>query len=436
MTKDVNGRRVLVVGMGKSGTSAIDLLLRHGADVRAVDQKPMEPVHGVPVRPQAEAEFRDIDIIVLSPGVAIDTPEVVAARHRGIAVIGEVELASWFLRGPVIGITGSNGKTTTTAMIGHILRESGIPVQVGGNIGTPPTSMIASSRDDQWNVFELSSFQLESIETFRARVAVGTNVTDNHLDRHHTFENYAAAKARLFETQDASDYAVLNADNPVTASYAGKTAGQTRWFSSTREVDPGMFLREGTVWLDGKPWMKAADIPIPGVHNTENTMAAGLAALLAGATPDQIAAAVRTFPGVEHRIEFVRELRGVKYYNDSKATSVDATMKAIAAFPGGLWVILGGKDKNSDYTVLKEPLRMKARRVLLIGAAAPKIEEQLAKAVPIEHCETIDHAVKLAATEAGQGEVVLLAPACASFDQFRSFEHRGEVFKELVRSLG
>jgi UDP-N-acetylmuramoylalanine--D-glutamate ligase len=196
-----------------------------------------------------------------------------------------------------------------------------------------------------------------------------------------------------------------------------------------------MFLRAGTVWLDGAPWMTAAEIPIPGVHNVENTMAAGLAALLAGAAPELIAAAVRTFPGVEHRIEFVRELRGVKYYNDSKATSVDATLKAIAAFPGGLWVILGGKDKNSDYTVLREPLRSKARGVLLIGAAAPKIEAQLAKAVPVTQSETIDRAVSLAAREAGPGDTVLLAPACASFDQFRSFEHRGEVFKELVKGL-
>ena len=435
MRNDVNGRRVLVVGMGKSGTAAIEVLQRHGAEVRAVDQKPMEPVYGVPVRPQTGEEFQGVDLVVLSPGVAIDTPEVVAARQRGIAVIGEVELASWFLRGPVTGITGSNGKTTTTALIGHILRETGIPVQVGGNIGTPPTSMIVSSREDQWNVFELSSFQLESIETFRARIAVATNVTDNHLDRHHTFENYAAAKARLFETQQSGDYAVLNADNAVTASYAGKTAGETRWFSSTREVGPGMFLREGQVWLDGLPWMKASEIPIPGVHNVENTMAAALAALLAGAAPDRIAAAVKTFPGVEHRIEFVRELHGVKFYNDSKATSVDATMKAVAAFPGGLWVILGGKDKNSDYTVLREPLRMKARRVLLIGTAAPKIEEQLAKSVPVTHCGTIDRAVELAARQAGRGDTVLLAPACASFDQFRSFEHRGEVFKELVRRL-
>ncbi|HET8546474.1 MAG TPA: UDP-N-acetylmuramoyl-L-alanine--D-glutamate ligase [Bryobacteraceae bacterium] len=435
MTKDVKGRRVLVVGMGKSGAAAIELLLRAGAEVRAVDQKPMDPVQGVAVRPQTEAEFRDVDLIVLSPGVPIDTPEVIAARHRGIHIVGEVELASWFLRGPVIGITGSNGKTTTTALIGHVLRESRIPVQVGGNIGTPPTSMVVASRDDQWNVFELSSFQLETVESFRARIAVATNVTDNHLDRHHTFENYAAAKARLFETQHPGDYAVLNADNPITVSYAGKTAGQVRWFSSSREVAPGVFLRDGVVFLDGRPWMQAAEIPIPGVHNIENTMAAGLAALLAGAPPDRIAGAVRTFPGVEHRIEFVRELRGVRYYNDSKATSVDATLKAIAAFPGGLWVILGGKDKNSDYTVLREPLRMKARRVLLIGAAALKIEQQLAKAVPMTQCETIDRAVSLAAGEAGQGETVLLAPACASFDQFRSFEHRGEVFRELVKAL-
>jgi UDP-N-acetylmuramoylalanine--D-glutamate ligase len=423
---DVKGKRVAVVGMAKSGIAAVDLLRRHGAEVRAIDQKP-----GQGVLPQTEENLSGLDLVVLSPGVPIDAPELRSATH----VIGEVELAGWFLRGPIIGITGANGKTTTTALIGHILRECGIPVQVGGNIGTPPTAMIDSSRDDQWNVLELSSFQLETIETFKAKVAVATNVTPDHLDRHHTFEVYAAAKARLFEMQDSDGAAVLNADDPVCVSYAAKTPATALWFSSTHAVEPGIHLHEGRLIWDREPWIKTDEIPLPGLHNVENTMAAALAARVAGAKTSQIAAAVRSFPGVEHRLEFVRERNGVRYYNDSKATNVDATMKAVDAFAGGLWIILGGKDKGSDYTVLREPLRKKARRVLLIGAAANKIEDHLQGAVPVSHCGTLDKAVPYAAQAASPGEIVLLAPACASFDQFQSYEHRGRVFKELVQNL-
>jgi UDP-N-acetylmuramoylalanine--D-glutamate ligase len=305
---------------------------------------------------------------------------------------------------------------------------------VGGNIGTPPTSMVASSREDQWNVLELSSFQLESVETVRARAAISTNVTDNHLDRHHTFANYAAAKGRLFANQKPGDTAVLNADNPTTVSYAAQTPAQVVWFSSKRPVD-GLYLKGDRVLFRGEFLMTARDMPVPGVHNLENAMAAAAAASVAGLSLEAIAAAIRTFPGVEHRIEFVRELRGVKYYNDSKATSVDATLKAIDSFAGGLWIILGGKDKHSDYTVLRSPLHEKARRVLLIGAAAPIIDQQLEKAAPVEHHGTIDKAVEAAARSAQPGDVVLLAPACASFDQFNSFEHRGQVFKDLVKAL-
>lgn len=432
--RDLKGRRVAVVGMGKSGIAASELLLRHGADVYGVDQRELTGLP-VAVKPQSVDSLRGAELVVLSPGVAIDAPEVAAARDSGSEIIGEVELASWFLRGPVIGITGSNGKTTTTSLIGHILAESGIPVQVGGNIGTPPTAMIDSSRDEQWNVLELSSFQLESTSAFRARIAVCTNVTPNHLDRHHTFEIYAEAKGRLFAQQDAGSAAVLNADSPMCVSYAALTRGTALWFSSTRAISPGIYLDRDTLMWDGQPWITRAGIPLLGLHNVENAMAAALACRVAGASKAQIAAGVAGFPAVEHRIEFVRELNGIRFYNDSKATSVDATMKAVDAFAGGLWLILGGKDKGSDYRVLREPLQAKARRVLTIGAAAPIIEEHLNGAVPISSCGTLDTAVRAAAAEAASGETVLLAPACASFDQFQSFEHRGRVFKELVRSL-
>ena len=436
--------RALVVGMEKSGLASIQLLLRQGAVVRATDLKPLSQMPeaaatlerlGVPFAQQSDVVFEDCDLIVISPGVPADVVPLNAARARGVRVIGEVELAAPFLQGRTIGITGTNGKTTTTALAGHILRESGIAAQVGGNIGTPVTAMIESSRPDQWNVLELSSFQLETIAEFHADIAVALNVTQNHLDRHHTFGNYAAAKGRLFETQRAGAFAVLNADDPTCVGYASLTAGSPLWFSSTRAVTPGLWLADDKLWFDGDLLMDAREIPIRGRHNIEDTMAAAAAARLAGAPLASIASAVRTFKAVEHRLEFVRNLNGVDFYNDSKATSVDATLKALDALSGGLWVILGGKDKGLDYTVLRAPLAAKAHAALLIGAAAPKIAEQLRSAVPLEHAGTLENAVRFAYRHAQPGDTILLAPACASFDQFKSYEHRGQVFKSLVQQL-
>jgi UDP-N-acetylmuramoylalanine--D-glutamate ligase len=368
--------------------------------------------------------------------VPADLPPIEAARRRGVPVIGEIELAAPFLKGRNIGITGSNGKTTTTSLIGHILRESGVPSQVGGNIGTPAAAMISSSRDDGWNVLELSSFQLETIATFRAHIALVLNVTQNHLDRHHTFGNYAAAKARIFDNQRAEDHAILNAEDPACAAYAGLTAATVNWFSGLREVSRGAFLHGEQLILDGQPLMRTGEIPIRGRHNAENVLAASIAAARTGVTHGSIAAAVRTFRAVEHRLEFVRNVSGIDFYNDSKATSVDATLKALEAFSGNVWVILGGKDKGLDYEPLRSPLAAKARAALLIGAAADKITGQLKGAVPLVQAQTLDAAVAHAFANSAPGDTVLLAPACASFDQFQSYEHRGEVFKRLVNGLG
>jgi UDP-N-acetylmuramoylalanine--D-glutamate ligase len=352
-----------------------------------------------------------------------------------VKVVGDLELASWFLQGEIIGITGSNGKTTTTALTGHILKESGIAAQVGGNIGTPPASMVGTSLPTQWNVLELSSFQLETTETFRVHIGAALNVTPDHLDRHYTIENYAEAKARLFVNQRLGDFAVLNHDDAITRGYAGRTKGSVVWFSSTSAVSPGAFLEGSRIVLNGESLMDAAEVPLRGTHNLENTMAAAAMATLAGATLAQIRAAVMTFPGVEHRLEFVRERNGIAWYNDSKATNVDATLKAIAAFPGGLWVILGGKDKNSDYTPLAGPLKKRAHAALLIGAAAEKIRAQLSGEVRMIACQTLEAAVHEARARAASGDTVLLAPACASFDQFLNYEHRGREFKRLVGEL-
>lgn len=430
MSRDYSTLTIAIVGMARSGAAAVKLLQAQGATVRAIDEHPIGEISGLPVLAQTDESFEGVDLIVLSPGVPPDL-EVLQRAHAPI--ISELELAAG-LRGPIIGITGTNGKTTTTALTGHILRESGIPCQVGGNIGTAPTEMVATSKPDQWNVLELSSFQLEGIETFHADIAACLNVTQNHLDRHHTFENYFNAKARLFETQRPGDLAVLNAGDPVTASFARRTKADTVWFSGTYEVE-GAWLDGDMIRLKGEPLLNVRDLRLRGRHNYENVMAAALIATRAGATNQQIANAAASFAPVEHRLEFVRAVNGVSYYNDSKATSVDATLKAISAFDHGLWIILGGKDKGSDYTVLREPLHAKARAAMLIGAAAAKIESHLRGAVPIIPCGTLAGALDQASRSATPGDTVLLAPACSSFDQFESYEHRGRVFKELVHAL-
>lgn len=413
----LEGIKALVVGMEKSGRAAFEFLDAHGAIVTTTDLR-FHDVAGF--RLQDDEIFdEDWDLIVPSPGVPLDLPGIERAAARGVKVIGEVELAAPYLLGPIIGITGSNGKTTTTSLVGHILRSSKTPVQVGGNIGTPVLALTATSRKDQWNVLELSSFQLETVNTFRADVAVCLNVTQNHLDRHHTFASYAAAKSNLFRTQKAGDFAVLNADDEICRSFADVTPAQIVWFRGS----------------DIASLMRPEDVPIPGKHNAENVMAAAAVAEIAGIPKSAVVAAVKTFKAVEHRLEFVAEIGGVRFYNDSKATSVDATMKALDSFTGNLWVILGGKDKGSDYTVLRDQLRHKAYAALLIGSAAEIIAPQIEGATKVIQAETIENAVAEAWKKAQPGDTVLLAPACASFDQFQSYEHRGRVFKEIVNGL-
>ena len=420
--------------MARSGVAALRILQEQGATVRAIDEKPMEEILGIPVQPQIEESFRDVDLVVLSPGVPPDLDVLTAVRARGVPVVGELEIAAPYLQGPRIGITGTNGKTTTTALTGHILRESGIACQVGGNIGTPPSAMVPTSRPDQWNVLELSSFQLETVQEFRTDIAACLNVTRNHIDRHHTFENYVNAKARLFETQREDDWAVLNADDPVTVEFAARTRATVAWFSSIHPVS-GAWLDGDTIRMGDAELLNVRELCLRGRHNYENVMAAALMAKRAGAELPRIAQASKTFAPVEHRLELVLEIDGVAYYNDSKATSVDATLKAMDAFPGGLWIILGGKDKDSDYTVLREPLHAKAKAALLIGSAAEKIASKIADATLVVQCGNLAAAVQQASRVASPGDTVLLAPACASFDQFENFEQRGRVFKDLVHAL-
>jgi UDP-N-acetylmuramoylalanine--D-glutamate ligase len=288
-------------------------------------------------------------------------------------------------------------------------------------------------------VLEVSSFQLETIQTFRPKVAVVLNVTPDHLDRHRTFEAYVDAKARMFENQESSDFAVLNEDDPTSVAMAARTRAQVYWFSRQKEVKQGAWVRDGNIlFRDGvqqREIMLVSEIPLKGAHNLENVLAAVCAGVLMGCAPEKIRQAVRDFKAVEHRLEFVATIRGVDYYNDSKATNVDATIKALESFPANIHLILGGKDKGSDYSVLNDLLRQRVKRVYTIGAAATKIESQI-KSVEVVHAETLENALRKANALAESGDVVLLAPACASFDQFKNYEQRGQVFKEIVRGLG
>ena len=447
---DVKGKRVLVVGLGKSGIASALFLASHGARVAVSDTKSEEELHheipqlldrGIVVEAgyHNERTFKEQDLIVISPGVPFDVPQLEQARQAGIPIIGEVELAARYLKGQIVAITGSNGKTTTTTLAGEIIMAGGNRTLVGGNIGTPAVSFVETATNDTWIVLEVSSFQLETIETFHPKIAVVLNVTPDHLDRHHTFANYAAAKARIFENQTPTDFAVLNADDATSAAMAPKTKAASYWFSRQHLVEHGAYVRgDAIVWRDAdreQVIMPVAEIGLKGAHNVENVLAGVCAGMLAGVDPADIRRAVSAFKAVEHRLEYVATIRGVDYYNDSKATNVDATIKALESFSGGIHLILGGKDKGSDYSLLNPLLRQRVKCVYTIGVAAPKIEAQI-KGAPITGAGTIDAAVRLASESAKEGDVVLLAPACASFDQFVSYEHRGRVFKDLVRQMG
>jgi UDP-N-acetylmuramoylalanine--D-glutamate ligase len=449
---ELKGKKVLVVGLGKSGLAAALFLRHHGAQVTVSDARSAEELareipslleEGIMVEAGGHGllTFRRQDLIVVSPGVPLDTPVLTQVRGFGLPIIGELELAAHFLDGRILAITGSNGKTTTTTLVGEILKASGQPTEVGGNIGVPVVALIGQAQSETWNVLEVSSFQLESTVEFRPDIAAILNITPDHLDRHGSFENYARAKERIFTQQRPEDAVVLNADNSRAAQAAQRAPGRVYWFSLERAVEQGAWVAEGwLVYRESKDAaiekiMPLSGIPLKGEHNVENVLAAVCCARLAGVSAEVIRTTVEQFKAVEHRLEFVAQINGIDYYNDSKATNVDATAKAIAAFPGGIHLILGGKDKNSDYTQLSSLLRERVRSVYTIGAAAQKIESHLRGVVSLHSCETLERAVHAAAAAARPGEIVLLAPACSSFDQFTSYEHRGRVFKQLVNDL-
>ncbi|HLX76940.1 MAG TPA: UDP-N-acetylmuramoyl-L-alanine--D-glutamate ligase [Terriglobales bacterium] len=446
---NLKDQRVLVVGLGRSGVASALFLKARGARVTVSDSKSQDELRGeipklldagvtVETGGHGERTFRGQDLIVVSPGVPVDVPLLEQARAQGIPVIGEIELAARFLKGRIVAITGSNGKTTTTALTGEVLSMGGWESLVGGNIGTAAISLVDESTDDSYLVLEVSSFQLETVQSFHPLIAVVLNITPDHLDRHNTFQAYVDAKARIFENQTSEDFAVLNADDPTCVGLSGRTKARKIWFSRKQEVETGAFLRHSKiVWRDGdeREIMPVSEIKLKGAHNLENVLAAVCAGMLVQTEPSRIRRAVQDFKAVEHRLEYVATVRGVEFYDDSKATNVDATIKALESFPANIHLILGGKDKGSDYTVLKPLLQERARRVYTIGAAAEKIESHLGGIVEVMRAGTLEAAVKRAAASAQAGDVVLLAPACASFDQFENYEHRGRVFKQTVQAL-
>lgn len=450
---ELAGKKVLIIGAARSGVAAARFLVEQGAIVALNDQKPFEKWSaealalkeaGVGLLPGEPPSWLldQLDLVVVSPGVPANIIPIRYAERAGAEVIGEVELAARYLKGRIVAITGSNGKTTTTSLIGELLRNAGLTVQVGGNIGKALISMVESTRDDGWTVAELSSFQLETIKTFRPAIAIVLNVTPNHMDRYETFNDYAAAKHRIFMNQTEDDVAVLNADDPTVSSWESGLRAKVMRFSVRQELERGVFLQNGELvfrWDEGEQdLLRVSEMKLRGLHNVENVAAALVAGIAAGASIESMGETVKQFNPVEHRLEFVDEIGGVRFYNDSKATSVDATLKALEAFAddeGQVILILGGKGKKAPYAPLAPLVREKVRKMILIGEDAETIANELGQEAPFDRASDMADAVAKSFAAAEKGDLVLLAPACASFDMFESFEHRGKVFKGDVLDL-
>jgi UDP-N-acetylmuramoylalanine--D-glutamate ligase len=447
MDFSVDGKRITVVGAARSGRAAAELLARRGARVVLSDSRTDLPDSGHLVDLGVELEsgghrletFLQSDLVVMSPGVPPELPEAQAARGRGIAVIGEVELASRFLRGRVIAITGTKGKSTTTELTGRILEAAGFDVTVGGNIGSPLSAQVSRSTPDTLHVVETSSFQLDQIDTFHPWIAVLLNLSPDHLDRHPSFEAYAAAKERIFVNQTEHDWAVVNADDPQVLAMAKRGRAQIRCFSRHQALHRGTTVLDG--WIDDtdgdrvQRLVSLDSIQLIGPHLIDDVMAAATVGLIAGAAPAAMTAAVEAFRGLEHAMEPVAERDGVRFVNDSKATNVEAALRSIESFDSGLVAIMGGRFKGGDLTLLRHPLAARAKAVVAIGEAREQIEEALQGAVNVVTAASLAEAVDRAFTLAQPSGVVLLAPACASFDMFRDYAERGRVFKQEVARL-
>jgi len=449
---ELKNKQITVVGVGRSGTAAAKLLVREGARVTLTDNKTdrelgyyLDQLKGTEMRfhlgGHDPKDFLEADLIVLSPGVKIDIEPIRIARGQGVPIMGEMELAFSRLKAPIMAITGTNGKSTTTTLLGEIYKAQGRRVFVGGNLGTALCEAALSPVDWEVVVVEVSSFQLETVKDFRPRVAALLNMTPDHLDRYRDLQEYQEAKLRIFENQTPADHAILNWDDPLTEKLiaSDRLKAQVHCFGRVRPPVEGMRVADGhLVYRDRimqQPLCKINEIRIKGVQNLENAMAAALMALVSGCQPAVIAETLRSFIGLEHRLEFVREIRGVRYFNDSKGTNVGAVLMSLESFQESIILIAGGLDKGSDFSPLRDPVRRKVKQLILIGQARSKIKRSLDGCAPIKECATLEEAVNLAAELGNPGDVVLLSPACASFDMFRNFEERGWAFKEAVACL-
>ena len=449
------GKSVLVVGAARSGIAAARFLLAHGARVILTDTKrrdELEPAITslldtrnnsgklvLELGGHRDESFRTCDLIMVSPGVPLALPVFELSRKSGIPILAEVELAYRHLQGRIIGITGSNGKTTTTTLVAELLKGAGLKGYAAGNIGTPLIGLADRTSPEDIYAVELSSFQLEGIREFRPFIASILNLTPDHMDRYAGFDDYVAAKRRIFMNQQETDFAVLNADDPRTSALASEVPAIPVTFSRLKTVGHGAFVRNGRVIFrdpqNDSDLFPLDAIALKGAHNLENVLAATSMAILAGAAPESLEESIRKFKGVEHRIEFVSEFNGVQYFNDSKATNVDATIKSLESFPGSILLIAGGRDKEGDFTALRSLVRDRVKHLVLIGEAADKIRKALSDLANTIQAQSMQEAVAVCSRMAEPGDVVLLAPACASFDMFRDYEHRGRAFKEAVHEI-
>jgi UDP-N-acetylmuramoylalanine--D-glutamate ligase len=441
-------KKVLVVGLGRTGEALCPFLLNQGAQVTVSEKKSPEEFgqkisswERMGVRIEAgkhiQETFLEADLIVLSPGVPW-LAELEAAKSQGIKIISEIELAYRFLKGKIVGITGSNGKSTTASLTHKILKEGGLKAYLAGNIGTPLISFAEGSQSDHIYVTEISSFQLRHIEKFRASVSVLLNITPDHLDWHPSFADYYESKKKLLTSQKEGDRAVLNRDDRLVWPLKKGSKSEVYSFSRRHKVPRGCFLRgDWIVLLDKKKenLMRTSEIPLAGVHNQENIMACALVGHILDLPLPGIKESIKTFHGLEHRLERVLTMRGVDFYNDSKATNIDAALKSIQSFDKKIILILGGRDKDGDFKKLRKPIVKKVKSIILLGEAKEKIKSALKDTVPMKIVSSMKEAVRRGYSEARPGEVVLLAPACTSFDMFQNFEERGKVFKEEILKL-
>ncbi|MBE3579491.1 MAG: UDP-N-acetylmuramoyl-L-alanine--D-glutamate ligase [Caldanaerobacter subterraneus] len=447
---ELKEKRVFVAGLGVSGVALCRVLVNLGANVMAYDQKneialkeALEELKDLPVEIKLgdfkEEFLKGIELVVLSPGISLESEIVKRAKDMGLEILGEVELAYRLSKAPIYAITGTNGKTTTTSLLGEMFKNAGRKVYVAGNIGYPLVCAALEAGPNDHIVAEISSFQLETVKEFRPKISCIINITPDHLDRHKTFENYANIKGRIFENQREEEYVVLNYDDPVTWGLKERAKAKVFPFSRKKVLENGAYVKEGFLYLQNKKVIKVEDIYIPGEHNLENALAASSVAYLSGIEVDAIETTLRTFKGVEHRIEFVAEIEGIKFYNDSKGTNPDASIKAIQALKTPIVLIAGGYDKGSEFDEFVKTFDKKVRKLILIGQTAEKIKKTALKySYPEEAIflvDSLEEAVRKAYEVAEKGDSVLLSPACASWDMFKNFEERGKAFKKAVMDL-